>query len=91
MEFPSIDSFACKSVITVIASWHRAGEGGRELSRVGFGTQLVPRERGGEGRRGFTGRAAHCNRKVCRGAAEGHRHNPENCGRRNEFTRTRVI
>lgn len=50
MEFPSIDSFACKSVITVIASWHRAGGGeGGELSRVGFGTQLVPRERGGRG------------------------------------------
>lgn len=52
MEFPSIDSFACKSVITVIASWHRAGGGGGELSRVGFGTQLVPRERGGGGKGG---------------------------------------
>lgn len=55
MEFPSIDSFACKSVITVIASWHRAGGRGGELSRVGFGTQLVPRERGGGGEEGIYG------------------------------------
>lgn len=50
MEFPSIDSFACKSVITVIASWHRAA-GGREGNYrvLASGRSWFPENGGGRG------------------------------------------
>lgn len=55
MEFPSIDSFACKSVITVIASWHRAAGGGRGIIACWLRDAAGSPRTGGGGEEGIYG------------------------------------